>query len=64
MEGDATTSTMAALLQSATEVLTWLITGMGSIVTFVVDNPLILMMFMVFLAGTAVAFFLRLFHSV
>lgn len=63
MDGGAT-GTLTALLTSATEVLSWIITSMGSIVTFVVDNPLILMMFMVFLAGTAVAFFLRLFHSV
>ena len=63
--GDTPAATsFTALLSSATDVLTWIITSMGSIVTFVVDNPLILMMFMVFLAGTAVAFFLRLFHSV
>lgn len=60
----ATTSTgFTDILSHATEVLTWFITSMGSIVTFILANPLVLMMFMVLLSGAAIAMFMRLWKS-
>lgn len=55
--------TLAGLLQSATSVVTWLITTMGSYLTFVLDNPAVLMMFLILLAGAGVAFLMRIWHS-
>lgn len=61
MEG--TTSVMAELLSSATEMLTWFISSMGSLMTFILDQPAILMMFMILLVGSVVAMLFRIWHS-
>ena len=51
------------ILADATEVFTWFITSMGSLITFILANPLILMMFMILLTGSVIAMFLRLWKS-
>ena len=51
------------ILSDATEVFTWFITSMGSLITFILANPLILMMFMILLTGSVIAMFLRLWKS-
>lgn len=56
-------STLSGLLQSATDVLTWFITSMGSLLEFILDNPAILMMFLILLAGAVVAMLFRVWHS-
>lgn len=58
------TSGMTAILTEATEVLTWFITSMGSLITFITANPVILVMFMVFLVGAVVAMLMRIWKSV
>lgn len=60
----ATTTTMSSILETATEVLTWFITSMGSMLTFITGNPVILLMFMVFLVGAVVAMLMRIWKSV
>lgn len=55
--------TLSGLLQSATDVLTWFITSMGSLLEFILDNPAILMMFLILLAGAVVAMLFRVWHS-
>ena len=45
--------TLAGLLQSATQVLTWFITSMGSILDFILDNPAVLLLFLILLVGAA-----------
>ena len=52
-----------SILSDATEVFTWFITSMGSLITFILANPLILMMFMILLSGAVIAMFLRLWKS-
>lgn len=52
-----------SILADATEVFTWFITSMGSLITFILANPLILMMFMILLSGAVIAMFLRLWKS-
>lgn len=55
--------TLAGLLQSATQVLTWFITSMGSVLDFVLENPAVLMLFLILLVGAAVGMLFRVWHS-
>lgn len=57
-------NTMTGILSQATEVLTWFITSMGSVLTFITENPVVLVMFMVFLVGAVVAMLMRIWKSV
>lgn len=57
-------NTMSGILSQATEVLTWFITSMGSVLTFITENPVVLVMFMVFLVGAVVAMLMRIWKSV
>ena len=54
---------MTALLSSATELLTWFISSMGSLLTFILAQPAILMMFLILLVGSVVAMLFRIWHS-
>ena len=54
------TSVMSTILSEATEVLTWFITSMGSLITFIQANPVILVLFMVALVGSAVGMLMRI----
>lgn len=54
---------LQSILQAATELLTWFITSMGSFLSFVVDNPVVLMMFLILLVGSAVGMLMRVWHS-
>lgn len=60
----ATASTVSGLLSMATELLTWLITSMTSLITFITDNPIILMMMLITLVGLVVGYLFRIWHSV
>lgn len=55
--------TMTSLLQSASSMLTWFITSMGSLLSFILDEPAILMMFMILLVGSVVGMLFRVWHS-
>lgn len=58
-----TPGTMSSLLESATSMLTWFITSMGSLLTFILGQPAILMMFMILLVGSVVGMLFRVWHS-
>ena len=60
----ATTFSMTSILELATELLTWLITSMGSLVTFITGNPIILTMMIISLVGLVAGYFFRIWHSV
>ena len=60
---EATTSGFTPLLESATEMLQWFIKSMGSLLTFILNQPAILMMFMILLVGSVVAMLFRVWHS-
>lgn len=62
--GTTSSNTMSGILSQATEVLTWFITSMGSVLTFITENPVVLVMFMVFLVGAVVAMLMRIWKSV
>lgn len=55
--------TFADILSNATSVFTWFITSMGSLVTFILAHPLVLMMFMILLSGSVIGMFMRLWKS-
>lgn len=58
-----TTPTFSALTESATAMLTWFITSMGSLLNFILGQPAILMMFMILLVGSVVGMLFRVWHS-
>lgn len=60
----ANASTMSGLLSLATELVTWLVTTMGSYLSFITDNPVILIMFVIMIAGLGVGMLFRIWHSV
>lgn len=62
--GTSTPSSMTSILQTATEVLQWFTTSMASILTFITDNPVVLLGFMIFIVGAAVSMLLRIWKSV
>lgn len=61
--GGSDNGSLASILSAATQLLTWFITSMGSFLSFIVDNPVILMMFLILLVGSAVSMLLRVWHS-
>lgn len=56
-------STLGGLLDAASDVVAWFITTMGSYLKFVTDNPIILMMFLIMLAGAGIGFLMRIWKS-
>lgn len=52
---------LANLLESATTVLSWFITSLGSILSFFTSNTALLVWFLVSLVGAGFVFFRRLF---
>ena len=60
---EASNSSLANILQAATQMLQWFITSMGSLLTFITNNPLILVMFLVLLCGGAVGMLMRIWKS-
>lgn len=52
------------ILNMATELLTWTITSMGSIITFISSNPLILIFMIITIVGFAVGMLMRIWHGV
>lgn len=63
MSGSASSGSLSSILSSATEMLTWFITSMGSILNFIIDNPVCLMLFLILIVGSAVGMLFRIWHS-
>lgn len=57
-------TTVTELLALATELVGWLVTTMGSYLTFITGNPIILIMFVVMIAGLGIGMLFRIWHSV
>lgn len=55
---------MSNILSLATELMTWLITQMTAILTFITSNPVILVMFIMAICGFAVGLLMRIWRSV
>lgn len=57
-------STLSGLLELATQVVTWLVTTMGSYLNFITNNPIILLMAIIMIAGLGIGMLFRIWHSV
>lgn len=57
-------STFTGILEMATELLTWAITSMGSIVTFISEHPLMTVFLIFTIVGFAAGLLFRIWHSV
>lgn len=65
MLGSASTSgSMDTILGVATTVLQWFVTSMVTLLNFITDNPVVLVLFMIFLVGSAVGMLMRIWKSV
>lgn len=61
--GGSANSSLSAILSAATEFVTWVITTMTSYLTFVTSNPVILVFFIITIAGAGIGFLMRIWHS-
>lgn len=55
---------MSSITGSFTSMLTWAISGMTSVVAFIVSTPLIMSVVGLFFVGFIISLFVRIFHSV
>lgn len=54
---------LSSILTAATELVTWIITSLGSFLSFIVDNPVILVLFLMMLVSFAVGILFRIWRS-
>lgn len=57
-------STLSGILSMGTELMTWVITQMGALLTFITSNPVILVYFIIAIVGFAVGLLMRIWRSV
>lgn len=56
-------SSLQSILSAATELATWIITTIGSFLTFITSNPVILVLFLMMLVSFAVGILFRIWRS-
>lgn len=54
---------LASILSAATQLATWVITTIGSFLTFIIDHPVILVLFLFMLVSFAVGILFRIWRS-
>lgn len=59
----STASSLTGLLSDATEMFSWFITSMTSLVTFIIGNPIVMAGFLILLSGAVVGMFMRIWKS-
>ena len=60
----ADATTLGGILDMATDLLTWAITSMGSIVSFIGEHPLMTIFLIFTIVGFAAGLLFRIWHSV
>lgn len=55
---------MSGLLSTFTQVFTWFITQIRTLVTTIIENPLLMLMTSILMCGAAIGLFVRLMKSV
>ena len=55
---------MAELLKSCTEVAAWMWSEIGLLLTWILNQPILMLAMSLFFVGAIVSFFIRVFHSV
>lgn len=63
LSGSGSTSDLASILAAATQLVTWIITTISSFLTFIVDNPVILVLFLMMIVSFAVGILFRIWRS-
>ena len=58
-----TPGSLSNILSSATDMLTWFLTSMKSVLDFIVANPVCLVLFLILICGSAVGMLFRIWHS-
>lgn len=61
--GGSSTGDLAGILSAATQLVTWIITTLGSFLTFIVDNPVILVLFLMMIVSFAIGVLFRIWRS-
>lgn len=56
-------NSLSGILAAATEFVTWVITTMTSYLTFVTGNAVILVYFIIAIAGAGIGFLMRIWHQ-
>lgn len=54
---------LKAILGAATDLVTWIVATLGSFLSFIVDNPVILVLFLMMLISFAVGILFRIWRS-
>lgn len=55
--------TLSSILSAATELVTWIISALGSFLSFITSNPVILVLFLMMLVSFAVGVLFRIWRS-
>lgn len=63
LTGGGSTGDLSSILSAATQLVTWLITTIGSFISFIVDNPVILVLFLMAIISFAVGLLFRIWKS-
>lgn len=61
--GGGDTADLSSILSAATSLATWIITTIGSFLTFITSNPVILVLFLMMLVSFAVGILFRIWRS-
>lgn len=61
--GGADSGDLSSILSAATQLVTWVITTIGSFLSFIIDNPVILVLFLFALVSFAVGMLFRIWRS-
>lgn len=61
--GSSSSGTLTSILSAATELVTWIISALGSFLSFITSNPVILVLFLMMLVSFAVGVLFRIWRS-
>lgn len=61
--GSGSAGDLGNILSAATQVVTWVISAIGSFLAFIIDHPVILVLFLLMLVSFAVGMLFRIWRS-
>ncbi len=61
--GGETAVTMTSYLEQVTQVFTWLLTNITSLITFILGNPFLAVSLVLFMCGAVISFYARIKNS-
>lgn len=63
LSAETTPGSLKAILDAATDLVTWIVATLGSFLTFITQNPVILVLFLMMLVSFAVGILFRIWRS-